>query len=595
MRERNIFIGLALISFLIVVLRAIHVPLFHDEVVTFNHFIKSGILSPFSEYRAANNHLTNSVLSRCFYLLFGDSPISLRLANVLFFIPYCYFLFKLGLKLKSKWAKWGFYLSCLFSFQFVVFFALSRGYGIAFACVLASLYHLGNLVEKVTLKTLIYVMIFLIIGLFAFFSLLLFVMISIGVIGYSLYIQRNTIAKKQWVGISVFLIMFLSAIGFAVYVLFYYKGYGILWFGFLEGFWRNTVQTLIQLIFVPGKFQFALEVLVILFSVLILGVNIFHFKVKQLISKENIWFVFLFLNVFGILLLAWIFEVNYPYQRTGLHLYLLFIGALCFAIDKLPSKILRRVVLIPLFLIPMHYVVSFNLDYISLWVEDTLPYSFYETMEKFEKEKPTENRSSLYIEGTAISVWSYGVYKWYPSLPICSSNIDTNSRHYDYIIDRKQNMKSISHLYDSIDAQPFSDVRLYKRKKSVTKSLYKSFSFDSIKSDWDFKFSDFKTDSLNSSSLWFDFETEIKFLEYPVHVYLVFSAENPETHEKYSYKFIEFDRLIDWDKPNKLRYTEILNDLPQDREIEIKVYLWNRYQVNYELDKSELNIYEIAD
>ena len=99
MRERNIFIGLALVSLVIIILRAIYVPLFHDEVVTFNHYIKSGILSPFSEYRAANNHLTNSVLSRFFYLIFGDSPVSLRLANLLAFIPYCYYLFKLGLNL----------------------------------------------------------------------------------------------------------------------------------------------------------------------------------------------------------------------------------------------------------------------------------------------------------------------------------------------------------------------------------------------------------------------------------------------------------------------------------------------------------------
>ena len=181
LKEKTIFWILAMISFAVVVLRAIYVPMFHDEIVTFNHYIKSGILSPFSEYRAANNHLTNSVISRFFYLLFGDYPLSLRLTNVLFFIPYCYFLYQLGKKIASKTIKWGFYLAFLFSFQFVAFFALSRGYGIALASVLASIYFLGNLIQRVEVKTLFFTIIFLLLGLFAFFSLLAFCLVLISI------------------------------------------------------------------------------------------------------------------------------------------------------------------------------------------------------------------------------------------------------------------------------------------------------------------------------------------------------------------------------------------------------------------------------
>ena len=273
MKEKTIFWLLAIVSFTVVILRAIYVPMFHDEIVTFNHYIKSGILSPFSEYRAANNHLTNSIFSRFFYLLFGDSPLSLRLTNVLFFIPYCYFLFQIGKRLTTKTVKWGFYLACLFSFQFVAFFALSRGYGIALASVMASAYYLGNFIEKVELKTLLFTIIFLLLGLFAFFSLLLFVFISTGIIGYVLWRNRKTISVKKWLGVVGIFIGFFATLGYALFVLFYYKEHGLLWFGFLEGFWHNTVTTLIELIFEPKNYFIVIAALVVLFTSVILIVG----------------------------------------------------------------------------------------------------------------------------------------------------------------------------------------------------------------------------------------------------------------------------------------------------------------------------------
>ena len=596
MKDKNYFLVLAFISLLVVVLRAIYVPMFHDEVVTFNHFVKSGIISPFSEYRAANNHLTNSLFSRFFYLLFGDSPFSLRFANVLAFIPYCYFLFRLGRGLSTNVVRWGFYLSLLFSFQFVAFFGLSRGYGIALASMLSSIYFLTSFIKQVKVNTLIFVCLSLLLGLFAFFSLLLFVFISIGIIGYLLFLNRKKIGVRKWIGLASVLIPFFGAIGFAIYVLFYYKSYGILWFGFLDGFWKNTVITLIQLVFRPFEYQILFEILVIIFSIVIVISTVIKITWRKLLTQHNIWFWFLGFNVLGILLLAWFFHVNYPYQRTGLHLYLLFIGAFCFAIDKIERKALKTIFAFPLFLIPIHYVLSFNFDYISQWQEDTLPYSFFEVMKNEEKRMPKDYNSSFYIEGTQRSVWTYGVNYWFKELPQCSSSFDSLTSYYDYIVNKKNNMMEINHLYDSIDGQPYSDVILYKRKKSVKKLLFKSFKVDTtVISTKDQIFTSFVIDSLGVSSLWFDFKTNIRFTNYPVHVYLVFSVENPSTHEKYSYKFIEFDRLIKWNDFNPLIYTELANNLPKDEPLQINVYLWNRYERSYEITNSDLKIYKIEE
>lgn len=592
--EKRLFGILSLAVFVIVLLRAIEVPLFHDEVRTFNHYIKSGILSPYSEYRAANNHLVNTFLARLSYLVFGDSPFSLRLPNVLSFLVYSYFVYKITSWFKSRLGRWTFVSLSLLSFHFVSFFGLSRGYGIGFAFLVAGIYFLGEFMRTIKVKHLIFLVVSFSIALYSFFSLLLVTLIAVSVVIYKLFTSWDDISKGVKIKSSVVLIVFLGIIAYAISILFYYRGFDILWFGFLEGFWKNTVITLIVLLIEPDTYLGVLEVLTVLFFVAMMFFYLKSFRLDQWVNRSNLFFVFLVLNVIGIIVLAEFFAVNYPYQRTGIHLYVLFIGSFSFMIDGLKDDKLRYFLFSPVLILPFHFIALFNFDYISQWEEDTLPYSFFETLKKEEELTTKDYKSSLYIEGTAISVWTYGAYKWYPNLPVCSSNIDKNKRFYDYVIDKKPNMESIEYLYDSIDSQPHSDVTLYKRKRHVKKNLLESFySNERISSNKDKLFSNFVVDSLASSSLWFNFETKIKFIDYPMHVYLVFSMEDPITHEKYSYKFIEFDRFLDWRNENHKIYTELANDLPLNKPVEIKIYLWNRFERNYEIRFSKLDIYSI--
>jgi len=74
-----------------VVLRAIYVPLFSAEVITFFVYVKSGGFDPFLALQSAHNHVLNSAFVRLSSLVFGDSPLALRLPNVLayFLFAYC--------------------------------------------------------------------------------------------------------------------------------------------------------------------------------------------------------------------------------------------------------------------------------------------------------------------------------------------------------------------------------------------------------------------------------------------------------------------------------------------------------------------------
>jgi len=80
-----------------IILRAILVPMAHDEVATFFHFVHTGHFLPHQAIQDANNHLLNSFLTWIFYTITGSPlPLTLRLSNLIFFPLFFYFLFKTG-------------------------------------------------------------------------------------------------------------------------------------------------------------------------------------------------------------------------------------------------------------------------------------------------------------------------------------------------------------------------------------------------------------------------------------------------------------------------------------------------------------------
>ena len=84
----------AMLAYIYVVLRGYFVPPFCDEIITFFDYVRTGDMHPFYAKLDANNHVLNSAISRVFYLLFGGEIFVLRLANLLAFGGYLFYLFR---------------------------------------------------------------------------------------------------------------------------------------------------------------------------------------------------------------------------------------------------------------------------------------------------------------------------------------------------------------------------------------------------------------------------------------------------------------------------------------------------------------------
>jgi len=120
----------------------------HDEIATFHYYVQTARFIPFFSHEDMNNHVINSALSSLFTYIFGLSPLVLRLANLLFFPLFCFFIWKLAIQFKTKLIRWWFIISLFLVQGFIEFFSLSRGYGMSMALLAVMLFILPGLIPR---------------------------------------------------------------------------------------------------------------------------------------------------------------------------------------------------------------------------------------------------------------------------------------------------------------------------------------------------------------------------------------------------------------------------------------------------------------
>lgn len=593
--ETLIFLFLFLSVFLLILFRAINIPLFVDELFSYDHYVRNGYFTARNDYSKANNHFVNTLFTYFSYHLFGNSSLALRLPNLLAFGLFSIYLYKFGSLFRTKLAKWIFWLTFLFSLNFVSFFAVSRGYGLSFAFALLSLYYTYLSFYKNKLYYLILAILGALLSLFSNFSMLIFSML----IGGILLINVIANSKYYFSGNNKFIVgslifSFLLSIGVTIEVLLYYKSLNLLWWGSLEGFLEVSIKSLVHLLFNDDNWFVYIMSILIVYCVFIF----WKFMRKRKLEASQLFSTIFIFNLLGILLLAQLFSVNYPYQRTGLHLYVFFIGSVCFAIDSVEINWLRRLLLLPLLLIPAHFFIAYNTDLFVNWEEDNLPKRFYEKVKQIEHSTSQPYIPSLYIEGSTVTCWDYYYYNDFYSFMPKSINVrENNKRYYDYLIVRKENIQGFEEFYDTLDYQHTSDVVLYKRKRPIGRALLLEkldSNYRQIEQEF-YEFTRFEVDSLTSSSVFIECNFELDYKRFPFFSYVVFSAEDKETKEKYAYKSIELDTKENWIKEEPFIHGGFLHSLPRNRKVDILVYLWNRNGESYIIHKSKLKIHSVIE
>jgi hypothetical protein len=129
--------------------RSAFVAMTFDEIWSLNQYASAswGDIFGFKPV-SANNHLGNTVLMKLCLKAFGNSPFALRLPNLLAHVLYLAFSIALARRLRQGvWVLLAFFLLNFHPFL-LDFFSLARGYGLAMAMLMGSLYHLYGFREN---------------------------------------------------------------------------------------------------------------------------------------------------------------------------------------------------------------------------------------------------------------------------------------------------------------------------------------------------------------------------------------------------------------------------------------------------------------
>ncbi len=336
--ERQIALALFIILWAYLFVRAAYVPVLHDELATFFYYIQSDNYLPPNAHWDANNHVLNSFLSHVSYRFFGSAPLALRLPNVLSFIFLFYSTFQLSGRLNHPISRWGLLLAITCSPYLFEYLGECRGYGMSMAFFLVALYHLLQFNRSLSLKAVCYTLLFLFLAVAANLTLIIPAILIIGLIGLHFILSQRTRSDKL-----VYLVFLITcSIFFLPLIIFSFKlkKRGALYYGGDSGFYEITVQSIMKV------FTHFYNLPIAAFMTLIF-IGFIVYLTAQVIRKKTINALFQpatsfsFLCVFtllSVLITSYGLNVNFPEDRTGMHLFLLFIFAFAFTLDRLSES-----------------------------------------------------------------------------------------------------------------------------------------------------------------------------------------------------------------------------------------------------------------
>ncbi len=617
--KRRIFLFIAFSLWVYLWLRAIYIPVAHDEVATFFYYVNTGRFLPFMSHGDANNHFLNSALTFCSYRLFGSSPLALRLPNLLFAPLFFYYCYRISQEFSHTFLRWLFLLTFCFSHSFLEFFALSRGYGMSMALMFAAVYYLIKAWKTNHLRHSAFSLIFMMLATFANLPLINTYLLVVGIISLKFlitktphppalspegkrlkwYMQIISLKKrKHW--LIPLIIVFTGVIpaGFFAWILIVMQQNGNLYAGSGKGFWDVTVNSLMKMLTYshPRLFSyFAIFFFVIacfLFIRLFLRKGGFNF----LSESGGIFFLLLTGNILASLILGIFFRVNYPEDRIALYFFIFLTGSFLFLLDRiLPAdKIYAGILLsFPFLFFPLQFFHRINLTYLSFYISDNIPPRFYDKV--YANFTPGNFPPTIGGERGRHFCWSYLNYRkggwlseiFYSDYPNLAADFQ--------IVTTSQNPRW-ANFYTSIDYDKYSGRELLQRKHTVQKVITGSRVNISTKGFTDKKFFTLyeqPTDLIAGKSLYVTIDLSLESKVNPFVAWIVTTVvDNKGT--ALSYERIPLDWMrSEWKGPgNNLKDVMMVPEVPAGAT-KVVTYIWNMEKVQYSLKNGTCVFYTI--
>ncbi len=595
-REALLYAILVALLFIFLLLRAFLVPPVFDEANSFFYYIQNGKFWPFLSEPDTNNHVFNSLLSFLFIKLFGDSLFVLRLPNLLAFVVYAYFVYKISIQLKSNVLQWVLRFVLLYTLHIIEFFALGRGYGLSFALYIAALYFIldglySNSCKRIGVG---FLMVFL-----ATMSNLAFIYTFWLLLAWVLFHQlvHKKLSTKAFA--ATLSAASLLAV-FTTFYIFYLRSIDELVAGNSNSFWSTTIQTLFSGLSDTRAGSSLAEILALGFLVVLLlltTLRIISIRLKWKDYLLNEWlFIYLLAgNVAAIVFTALLLGVNYPDERIGTHLFITGSIALLFLLDGvMQNNLNRRVYLLftlPLLFYPMHFVIKANIDHSVWYTSNNIPLRFYKAIAS-DKQDFLPTLSAYHIKSLCWALADYNregnqnpvYWNTFPA-PVT-----------DYMIVEKAKSKEFLMRYDEIDFDKVSECSLLKLNTISKKLLLAQASNEGSEIEQSSEFvSLMELDTILAAdmTLRVDFDIAIHSQAYPFTAMVVVAAED-SMHQAIGYEYLRCNHMRgNWQQGGpRLHNSLLLYRIPQGCK-KLKVYLWNQGLQKFVINQSKVWVWEM--
>lgn len=596
-KERYILFVLFAFLFVYLILRSIYVPLLHDEVATFFYYIQTDVYLPPNAHWDANNHLLNSALGNISYHLFGNSPFSLRLPNVISYIFYFWGIVGIASFLKKSIHRWGLVVAVSTIHYIIEYFGECRGYGLSLGCLLPAIYFTMRALQTNDLKWYFLSGFFLFIGTSANLTL-----IGPSIIIYGLLLLHSLklikTSKKQFLyRIGAFLITglpFLYLIKFSLDL----KEKGALYYGSLEGFYDVTLNTLSEIIIGSNHVIITVLITLIALGCIIFSVfRIVRYKVKfELFNFQHLGSLLLLGSIAIILVLAWVMKVNFPEDRAGMYLIPLFIIAVFYTLDALSIqyKWISGIGLLFLFF-PISFIAKFNTTTTSFSIEERVSEDFYHIISKKE-----------FIAGFPVTVGGYTTQElcWYYSNlrndgvqgRLHRSKDVKLDADYQIVDPKRLPGHPINELYHPVLNDEVSSLILFERNKKLVRIPLQSTQVENQEYYQGEYLDLLKTElTTGDTTLFVGIKGTLHAEKGPFVSWLVASVQD-ENGNDIAYEYIALDWMRrNWkgEKDNLIQGT-LLHNLPKNAK-SIGFYLWNQKQEMFSLTDAEVILYGLRE
>ncbi len=537
---------------------------------------------PYQSHLYTNNHFLNSALANLSFHLFGSHRLFLRLPNVLSFLVFSYAVLGIVRKLNTNGSKLLVVAFLLLTFNFLDFFELCRGYGLSMAFLTLGFYYLINYFNNKQPSEFMKTLFAIQIALAANLTLAILVVILTGVILLFQLRQRLLLNLKV-----VFVhLLNIGLTGFWIKLLLHYKEANLLDSGMGEAYWKVTFLSLLDFLYNCNQtwLQITTIILIALIATYFIRGVISSKKIDALFQPS---FLFSFLFVLCVIiyfLLKKIAGINYPEDRTGIFLFLLFVIALAYTMEKIPVQLSGLLCVIIIAAISVNSFKAANLKNFGSYFYHTMPKQAYDYLVSEQSKSDTV----LTIGGHRIRELNFAFLNYRGNAVVNDMDGSEDMQMcYDYFYALKEEKIYYDRYYDEIMADDWSHM-LLKRKQKLKRSLFiegpqeKEFKGQATY----FDFLALRDTTLTSNN---PLEAEVKLsftkMPKPFNAFLVFSVGKPDGSGDTCYKYIPLNMLAD--DLDKKSFTLKLTSTSLPTKIkDLKLHIWNinDKEVNFKLN-----------